>query len=130
MLGVVAERERGVPSELGPRPLRQILVDEGLGRAGKPAPHASLGEPEEQLVTLFGVQRPLVLVHIANHHWHAEAAEEDLVMIEPKPAGDQIQRRVYVFVGALQPILNVERALVVQIAELGFAGEDGIHRTQ
>ena len=109
---------------------REILVDEGLGRAGKPAPHAGLGEPEEQLVALFGVQRTLVLVHVANHHRHAEAAEEHLVMIEPEPAGDQVQRRIDVFVGALQPVLDIERALVVQIAELGFAGENGVHRTQ
>ena len=51
-------------------------------------------------------------------------------MIEPKPAGDQVQRRVDVLVGALQPILNIERALVVEVAEFGLAGEHGVHRTQ
>ena len=73
---------------------------------------------------------PAALVEVAHHDRHAEAAEEHLVVVEPEPAADQVEAGVDVLGGALQAVLDLLGALVVQELELRLAGQDRVHRAQ
>ena len=51
-------------------------------------------------------------------------------MVKTEPSCNQVKTRVDMPGDVLQPILNVECALVVQVAEPSFAGQGRIHRPQ
>jgi hypothetical protein len=108
----------------------EILVDERFGGAGEAAPHAGLHEPEQQPVALHLIHGAAALIEVAHHHRDAEAPEEHLVVIEAEAAGDQVEAGVDVSGGALEGVLDFGGALVVQVEELGLAGEHRVHRTQ
>ena len=86
---------------------REVLVDIGFRRAGKPAPHPGLHKPEKQLVAFQGVHRPGQPVEVANHHRHAEASEQHPVMVESEPSRDQVETGVDLFAGACESVLDV-----------------------
>ena len=50
----------------------------------------------------FSSRRPGALVQVADHHRDAEAAEEDLVVVQPEPSADQVQAGVDVLGGPLE----------------------------
>jgi len=93
-------------------------------------PTYRLYEPEQQLVALDLAHRPAASVQVTHHDRHAEAAEEDLVVIQSQPPADQVQAGVDVLDRALQTLLDLDRILFVQILELGFPREDRIDRAQ
>ena len=108
----------------------QVLVDIRFRGARETPPHASLGEPEQQLITLLLVHRASSLVEIAHHHRHSESAEKDLVVVQAQPPTDQVQARVDVLDRPLKSVLDLLRALVVQVLELRLAGQCGIYRAK
>ena len=94
------------------------------------SPHARLHEPEEQPVPLLRIQCFRVPVEVPDHDRDREAPEEHLVVVQAQAAADQVEASVDPLDRPLEAVLHLFRALVVEKAELGLAGEHCVHRTQ
>ena len=66
----------------------------------------------------FSPIAPPTFVEVTNHHRHAEATEEHLIMVKPKATTDQIQTGIDVLRRPLKSVLNIFGRFVMQ--ELKF----------